>query len=370
MPPRSCNVKDVTTLWGHLSKPLLTVVPVCAKLFNNWQSREVVLKHPGLRKLLKEKTLTRLLADIERLSGTNLALEVYDLQGQPLAGTATLSPTEVMAFLNADSARGPSDNAVRTLTVQGEPAGLVVARHPSQLDAATDLLTYLTDQALEKRMLAQETLERYREINLLYRIQEAVGVRLDLKHVADMILKESIRVIKAESGVLLIIHPDRLAFDVQARQGHTPIQKRCPLMATIAGWVVSSQQAAIVNDTSADPRCGPADTAARSLLCAPLTIGSTDVGALTLYDKVADGMFTASDKKLLAALASSAAIAIETTRETEAQEKRLKAEIRQLRIQIDDIRKKDQVDSIIATDYFARLQRTAQEMRREFEEGL
>jgi hypothetical protein len=363
-------VKNVTTLWGRLSKPLLTIVLVCATLFNNWQNREVVLKYPSLGKLLKKKTLTTLLADIERLSGTGLVLGVYDLQGQPLTGTATLFPAEVMALLNADSAKESSGNAIRTLVVRGEPVGLVVANHPSQLDAAASLLTYLIDQALEKRMLTQETLERYREINLLYRIQKAIGVRRDLKHVAGMILKESIRVIKAESGVLLIIQPDRLAFDVQARQGHTPIQKRCPLTATIAGWVVNSQQAAIVNDASADPRCGPADTEARSLLCAPLTIGTKDIGALMLYDKVADGMFTASDKKLLAALASSAAIAIETTRETEAQEKRLKAEIRQLRIQIDDIRKKDQVDSIIATDYFARLQRTAEEMRREFEEGL
>ena len=81
-------------------------------------------------------------------------------------------------------------------------------------------------------------------------------------------------------------------------------------------------------------------------------------------------MFTASDQKLLTALASQAAIAIETAREVEARENRLKAQIRELRIEIDEIRKQRQVDSVTATDYFAHLQQTAQEMRREFEEGL
>jgi len=41
----------------------------------------------------------------------------------------------------------------------------------SQLDALADLLTHLFTQAVVNRALAKETLERYREINLLYRIQ-------------------------------------------------------------------------------------------------------------------------------------------------------------------------------------------------------
>ena len=90
----------------------------------------------------------------------------------------------------------------------------------------------------------------------------------------------------------------------------------------------------------------------------------------TLYDKVADEIFTASDQKLLTALASPAVIAIETAREVAARENRLKAEIRELRIEIDEIRQKSQVASITTTDYFARLQQSAQEMRREFEEDL
>jgi len=107
----------------------------------------------------------------------------------------------------------------------------------------------------------------------------------------------------------------------------------------------------------------------RSLLCVPLNIGARTIGVLTLYNKVADAIFTANNQKLLTALAFPVAIAIETTRETQAHESQLEAQIRKLRIQIDEIHKESQVDFITATDYFARLQQTAQEMRREFEEG-
>jgi transcriptional regulator with GAF, ATPase, and Fis domain len=329
------------------------------------------LKQTGLKKLLKKMTLADMLVDLEKLSGDDFCLGIYDLDNQHLAGSTAISPEEIINSLQTDQA--PPAGGIRVLLVHGEALGYLVASGKlalSQLEAAAGLLTRMLAHALEKRALAQETLERYREINLLYKIQQAIGDRPELSYIAHMVLQESIRVIKAESGVLLAANPDQLSLDVLACYGQTPIQKRCPLTASIAGWVLRSQQAVIVNDTATDPRCGPADTEARSLVCVPLTVGVKDIGVLMLYDKIASDIFTASDKKLLAALASSAAIAIETIRETEANENRLKAQIRQLRIQVDEIHKQNQVDSIVATDYFARLQQTAQEMRQEFQEGL
>lgn len=369
----------------------------------NWlpasQIGDVLLKHPNLKKLLKSKTLAALLTYLETLSSSGLALGVYNAEGQFLAGSATLSTDEIISILRADSSTlqghpepipvkpgqttrtcAPTKELTRTLVIDDEPVGVLVAtcdgespltpRLSLQLDAAADLLTHLITQALENRTLAQETLERYREINLLYRIQEAIGARLDLDQIANLVLEESIRIIKATSGALLLLTADQPAFNVQARQGQAPVEKRCAHTDTIAGWVVRNRRAAIVNDISADLRCGPADAGARTLLCVPLTTGEKSTGALALYDKVANRIFTASDQKLLMALASQAAIAIETTREVEARESRLKAQIRELRIEIDEIRKGTQVASITATDYFAQLQQSAQEMRREFEEEL
>jgi hypothetical protein len=322
------------------------------------------LTHPDLTKLLKKKALGALLANLAALSGQEVTFGLWDAHDEPLIAPDGL-------------ATDPPARTTRTLVVEGRPVGYLVASgaadHPrfsSQLEAAADLVTHLIVQAGENRALAQEVLERYREINLLYSIQETIGARLDLGQIADLILKESIRVIKAAAGVLLLLTPDRSAFDIQARHGAAPLTKRCAHTDTVAGWVVQNRHAAIVNDVSADPRCGPADAGARCLLCTPLTSSQKDIGALTLYDKAAGGIFTASDQKLLTALASQATVAIETAREVEARESRLKAQIRELRIEIDEIHKQRQVASITATDYFARLQQSAQEMRREFEEEV
>jgi len=356
------------------------------------------LRSLDLSKLLKRKALTNLLADLETLFVPGFTLGIYNAEGQWLTGSAKLSVGTFGALLKSGgwverlerdglalacaepgmlAWRHASEKelsgatqlpvgAARMLLVSDEPAGFLVAVKPtsllgaaldgdaddaalaarppsfqglvykdgrcqeapwfsSQLDALADLLTHLFTQAVVNRALAKETLERYREINLLYRI---------------------------------------------ARYGTPPLKEHCQRADTVADWVVQNRQPIIVNDVPTDPRCGSADMGAQSLLCVPLNIGDKPVGAFTLYDKVANEIFTASDQKLLTALASPAVIAIETARKVAARENRLKAEIRELRIEIDEIRKKSQVASITTTDYFARLQQSAQEMRREFEEEL
>ena len=276
----------------------------------------------------------------------------------------------------------------RALVLDAELVGLLWAAQPDwatddldrRLTAIAGLFEQFAYLAKANRTLAQETLERYREINLLYGMQEAIGTQLDMDQIANLVLNESIRVIKAQSGVVLLTGPeggDDLTpptFTVQARLGQVAPAERYPFSDTLAGWVAAEHRAAIVNQVADDSRCGPIDRHAQSMLCVPLTVGggqSPDgkvLGAISLYDKLGGDIFTASDQKLLIALASQSAIAIETARAVQIREERLKQQIRQLRIEIDEIRKERQVAEITETDYFARLQSNAEQMRREFEE--
>ncbi len=358
---------------------------VYAKLFNSLLNGDALLEHPTLKKLLKHNKLEALLTRLEALCGSGITLSVYDLDGQLLGGAAQLSTTTRDAILSLESKHSDVTDprvSTRALLANGNPVGVLVSQSEQVLESDPSemvayLLNQMIDQALQNRALAQETLERYREINLLYRIQEIIGAQLDLTQIASLIVNESIRVIQATSGALLLLTADGAAFDVQGQKGQKSIPTPCPISDTIAGWVVKNQRPVIVNAPDNEPRCGPVDAGIASLLCVPLTNVDQHLGALVLYDKseravstATSAMFTASDQKLLTALASQAAIAIETAREVEARENRLKAQIRELRIEIDEIRKQRQVDSVTATDYFAHLQQTAQEMRREFEEGL
>lgn len=332
---------------------------------------------PGLNKLLKSKILAGLLADIETLSGQQLSLQVRDLDDNLVSG----SPFDTHLSQPTENLGHPI--ASRVITVSEQPIGTLIAQLPldtgnlssSQdwtglLDAASHLLSYLFTQQAEKRALVKETLERYREINLLYNVQETIGARLDLHQIAQIVLKESLRVIKASTGLLLLVVPEQMTFQVLAQYGKMSFQETFPYSDSIAGWVLQNNQAVIVNNVASDPRRGVADVDAESLLSVPLTAGEKQIGIVSLYDKIASDFFTAGDQKLLTTLAAPAAIAIETAREVKAREKQLKATIRELRIEIDEIRKKKQVASVTTTDYFTRLQQDAHQLRREFEEEI
>ena len=52
------------------------------------------------------------------------------------------------------------------------------------LQGVRPVLAVLAGQAIEQKALAQELLDRYREINLLYRLHETIGGQIDLKEVA------------------------------------------------------------------------------------------------------------------------------------------------------------------------------------------
>jgi adenylate cyclase len=92
-----------------------------------------------------------------------------------------------------------------------ERAGLIAA-----------LLTHLADKEVEKEALADETLERYRELNLLYHIGETIGASLDSGEILQSILIEANRVIRADVSAVLLPGPDgRDELETQARWGVT-----------------------------------------------------------------------------------------------------------------------------------------------------
>jgi len=65
-------------------------------------------------------------------------------------------------------------------------------------------LTLLLSQALETRDVVSETLARYREINLLYRIGETIGSCLEAEEIPELVLREVHRIIGADAGTVVL----------------------------------------------------------------------------------------------------------------------------------------------------------------------
>ena len=78
----------------------------------------------------------------------------------------------------------------------------------------------------------------------------------------------------------------------------------------IAGHILVSGKAEIVNDVLSDPRYVPGDNEMRSLICAPLTTQNGTIGVINISHNEPVN-YTAQDLKLFTALASQAAAAIE-----------------------------------------------------------
>jgi hypothetical protein len=70
--------------------------------------------------------------------------------------------------------------------------------------AVQQSLNALLAQSLDRREVANEALDRYREINLMYRVSETIGALLDVEKIPQMVLDESRRVIRANSGIVLL----------------------------------------------------------------------------------------------------------------------------------------------------------------------
>ena len=166
-------------------------------------------------------------------------------------------------------------------------------------------LKLLIAQAMEKRSLAQEALDRYREINLLYRIGQTIDVSLDLKGISELILEESTRIIHADVGMVLLPSSEEGKVWEMVKDFGSEDHKAA-LNALIDGelnrfW--GSSKSSIITEF-------PNESPLAALLWVPLMASEQFLGGIVLGRLVERGVFTAGDENLLTALAGQSALAM------------------------------------------------------------
>jgi hypothetical protein len=289
-----------------------------------------------LRRLLKRREAAALLEEFAALlPGGDLALVGAD--GQFFVGTDTWPQAELVE-LPAQARDGQlvhiGDLLLQPLWVKSRLVGALVARNGGGEDGRAEhtlhclhrSLTLLLGQALETRDLVRETLDRYREINLLYNIGETIGGCLDPEELPQLVLREAKRSIDAEGGLVLLPPLTAGEGDLEVKASFGPasyIQTLSRVCRHVADQVYLTSRPTIVADLPADPfRVGP-------ILCAPLKTREQVLGVILLGRLAGEQVFTAGDEKLLMALAGQAAIALETARlhQEEIKQQRLEEEL-------------------------------------------
>ena len=244
----------------------------------------------NLKKLIKKKKLSSV------VQGTIAALDapmaILDNKGIILLGDKDINLAE----------RYP-------IQVAGETIGWVAGAKKASL--AANLLGYIARAELDKKNLAVEMLEKYEEIHFLYELSGKLANCLGIEKVIQLVVEEAQKLIEATNVSVMLLNEETATLEIISERGQEYNQKTgLRLGLGIAGHVMLSGQAEIVNDVLSDPRYIQRSPETRSLICAPLTTQKGTIGAIEISNSQPTD-YTAQDLKLFSALASQAAAALE-----------------------------------------------------------
>jgi len=187
------------------------------------------------------------------------------------------------------------------------------AKEKAALQLLARVLSLLTDNRLTQDALLEESLNRYRELDLLYRAGESIAASLDLAHVNRVILDESMALLEADEGIVLLLDPQNGQMTVWASRGMDAVEDigaGIPPGHELAEEVARTGKPQAVEKPPPVGRKKPLS----AVLCAPLKTKEAVLGVISLAHTHPGRTFQPNDLKLLAALAGQAAVALENAR--------------------------------------------------------
>ncbi|HNT76107.1 MAG TPA: adenylate/guanylate cyclase domain-containing protein [Anaerolineae bacterium] len=268
----------------------------------------------SVRRLLNRRDANDYLKRYARLL-PDVVLGIYDQEHLLTAVRCAADAGEV-----ADVGRQETIAWERRLPVyvNHQESGALVAAGPGlAYPTAADSLAFLhhslillLERSLEARSLAEETLERYREINLLYNIGETISASLDPDEIPDLVMAEAGRIIRAHGGIVLLFNEKQEMIVRSGFGSEEFVRNLHPATHSLLLECLKSGEPQIWAAAQLDLR----DSVITAVLQAPLKAREHILGFVLLGRDMRQPIFTADDKKLLTALASQAAIAMENAR--------------------------------------------------------
>lgn len=263
-----------------------------------------------LHRLLKKDFLQQLFT----CTGTLLpdaSLEIHDCQGNLFFSYPT--PTNTAAVL--------SQNAI---IVDNQVIGTIHfklsshSRQPQRAPAVDptkllgQLLSYIAQLQWERRCVAVDSLNRYRELAFLHRLGEKMASSLDAAKLADIILLEVQKITDAIAGSVMLCSQAAEQGSVIASFGTCHIAAELTTATRkLAEIVFTSGKAEVIDAASSDPRLAAIASHPKPLLCVPLKIDQRVLGVLNL---IGNEDFSSESLKLTEVIAAHAANAFETSR--------------------------------------------------------
>lgn len=244
--------------------------------------------------LLPEVTLREVIEPLERVLRLRGAIAVYDVRGEWQYGPVACEQPVYEA----------------PILVDNQEIGTVVACFLQEQDDVQEALDYLAhvlsllaSETSRRRKMADEVLERYDELNLIYDLASLISSHnLSQDDLMRAVLEETNRILHAESGVIYIYDNEQgelipiSHFGRRSEEEYWHGRTRELALSTLYAY-----------DTTQLFEGG-------RVLCAPLRYDDERLGALVLMHEAAGRAFSANDINLLTTLAHNTALFIRAAR--------------------------------------------------------
>lgn len=239
------------------------------------------------RLIVRHRHVAPLVAGL--LAGTDAEVTILDADGETIID------------------RGGGYGETFPIAVEGMTIGTVHGARTARAVAA--VLSYAAARERDKRSLANEALERYRELALIYDLAESLGGRTSVRDVVALAAEELAR-LPGDPHTFVVL------LEGQAATAE-PTEVRLDPTAGIVGGVVERSEAELVEDATVDPRASAAERSFRAIVAAPLRADGRVVGALGALSATA-GAFRSADLKVVSAIAALTGPAVGWARRHEA----------------------------------------------------
>jgi class 3 adenylate cyclase len=198
----------------------------------------------------------------------------------------------------------------RKIIVDNEVLGVV--KGDDKANIVADLLASSVQKDAEKKKLGSEVLNLYQEINLIYNFSERLAQTIDAPAISQTTLEEAGRVIKSNSGVVLLWDEDAQRLKILASSGELFFaEEKLYSELRLLSKILLSGQSEILTDVSTLSQAGILLPEVRSVIYSALKVNKRTMGAIILSSNEWV-QYTAADLKLLTTLALQSSAAIES----------------------------------------------------------
>lgn len=174
-----------------------------------------------------------------------------------------------------------------------------VARDPS---LAFNLLKIMSERLITK----EEEFARLRKRRL-----EMLRSGMDLKETCQVILEEASDAVEADNGSVMILNEDQKSLDIVAAWGkEIPEKANLGIGEGIAGHVLASGKAELINNVNQDSRFKPGNLTINSIICVPLSSEAVAFGVINLSRSSEERPFTQLDLRFIKTLSIYASVAV------------------------------------------------------------